>query len=147
RRPPCSGQAILRRVNGVAGALTGKISNKERNILRALWIAIVAQQEVSRPKDVENILGERDISRIPAIERARKRPERRTRRDVLGPVTRLQHDGGASQKKDRDGKSPLLPHAVTSRSLERMTIRRCRANNIKSETTKISHPEKAWKNP
>src|SRR5450631_2682667 len=152
RYPSRSGETILRGMNGVAGTLAGEVGNKKVYFGPPGRILIVAKQKVTRPQDVPYLLADGYIHGCPPSQGARKRYQRLARRNDFRAAPRVQQQRRAPQQQCRHPEAPPRPHAEASPfprklgPLKKFSAR-CRAKSINSDTTKISHPEKAWKNP
>src|SRR5262249_29119357 len=76
-QPPCPGEAMLGRMDRVAGALAGKVSHKESEIGDSGGLVLVkAKKKISWPENFEDIFSNGHVRACPTPEPIRKRSKR-----------------------------------------------------------------------
>src|SRR5439155_4903963 len=147
--PAGTRQAILGRVDGVTRALGREVGHEQVDIrIIRRTVSIDTQQELTRAQDIENILRNGHIRSNPSSQFMRKGRERRTCWKHFVAAAGMEKKRGAGQQDRSERKLQLRAHHFASLfSRQSRRSRRCKMKSMASETTKISHPEKAWKKP
>src|SRR5579863_241585 len=101
RHPPCAREAVLGRVDGIAGALTGEVCNKQVNaLIPSSAVAVVASQKIPIAKGLPNILVDLHVISKPSSESVGERSETLPCGYDFATVPGLQEQGGGKQQSD-----------------------------------------------
>src|SRR5258707_10889821 len=118
RSPTCSGQAVLGRVDGVAGALAAEIGDEEIHVGVLFCLVLInPQKKVARPEHIEDILLHGNVGAGPFVELQGKRLQRKARRKNFVTPARLQENGcGSDQNYGKDEAHARSHFELSSRS-------------------------------
>src|SRR6202161_3813238 len=165
--PSRTGETVIGGVDGVAAFLRRKVGDVEIDprLVRLAGVVVIADQEFAGAEDVEGLLIELVVGSGPAIDLRGEGSERCARRETFVARMRLENERGRQHK---DGGNPETQRAfvrpvravhadaplgsgmlaaTAPLSIKMRDSPRCTANSKMSATTKMSHPEKVWKNP
>src|SRR5713226_5802557 len=101
RNPSRAGQAVVRRMDGIACLLCREVRNVEIDPwlrlgfglgLRLARVFVIAYQKLARPEDVEGLLVEHAVGSLPTVNLEGQRTKRRSRRKILAARMGLEHE-------------------------------------------------------
>src|SRR5437868_9159818 len=131
-------------MNGIASPLTGKIGQKQIHVrVFAGTILIDAKQEIPLPQHIQNILRYSDVGSGPLPQLLGKSFKRLSHRHEYISAAGLKENRGDRQQHSGNKETRAGIHARASFPRVFRSNTRCRGKSMASDTTKMSHPEKA----